>query len=45
MLNIYCASINHCAVKRKHVYGVLQIITARVVTADNRPTWVRTFEE
>jgi hypothetical protein len=45
MLNIYCASINHCALKCKHVYGVLQIITARVVTADNRSTGVRAFEQ
>lgn len=38
MLNIYFVSINDRALKCKHVYGVLQIITARVVTADNHST-------
>lgn len=45
MQNIYCASINHRALKCKHVYGVLQIITARVVTANNRSTLVRAFQQ
>jgi len=44
MLNIYCTSINQCAVKCKHLCGVLHIITARVFTVDKRSTWIRAFE-